>query len=151
LLTSSVAVFSVKDLDEGVASFESLPQQARARFVKALTDESLERKPDDAKMLAKLFARLASGTVVSKDVFVEALQPVATQLNDLAIDYPTGESFHAYLVNERHVLTGLCSAYTTIGSLLASAGITKDDVTAWEADEDAEFDSGKLVDALVVS
>jgi hypothetical protein len=92
------AVFSVKDLGEAEASFDALPSQARGRFVRALTDDSLERKPDDVKLLTKLFARLAAESVVSREAFTEGLQPVAIQLSDLAIDYPTGKCRFFFLV-----------------------------------------------------
>lgn len=82
---------SVNDTNETVTSFALVPESSRERYLQKLCSAVLEHnKADTTEGLKKVLALLSQEKVFTKDVMLGVLKPTVLELNDLAIDFPTG-------------------------------------------------------------
>ncbi|PWN49489.1 hypothetical protein IE53DRAFT_141109 [Violaceomyces palustris] len=89
---------SVKDVGEGAASIAALPLNRRAEFVKQIVDIALNKKEEDVKNVAALFARLRSDGLVDDEAFVSGFKDHVEFVDDLTLDVPQAYPFLAKLL-----------------------------------------------------
>ncbi|KAG0146045.1 hypothetical protein CROQUDRAFT_133344 [Cronartium quercuum f. sp. fusiforme G11] len=127
--------FHVKSVPECLGSFEGLPRPRHFMLIRALVAKAMEMKSAEVSMTAEVFEKLKEGSVVSKDGFRKAFEPVIELLDDTAVDAP--------------------AAYNYCGKLLAAAGFAKEEVKEMgkkiDAGDDAEAAGKRLVDAFVAA
>ena len=77
--------FDIRHVGEATEAFKSLPEEARPELVTALATKGMQKKEDDVRLLATLFAAVA-GDMIPSDGFIPALRPVIVDLDDTASD-----------------------------------------------------------------
>jgi len=98
-IKNSVAeYFAVRNLDEGVETFKTLPSAARHRLATALGSAAIEKKEADAKLVALLYTTILSQEVMSTDDFFEGMKPLVKTLADVATDAPKAYTYAAMLL-----------------------------------------------------
>lgn len=100
--------FEIKNVSEGVASIEALPQEFRSLLITRIAEAAILKKADAVNSTRDLFKETAAKSIVSHENFLEAFEPVMKTLVDTAVDAP--------------------SAYGFTSSLLMGAGASKEEV-----------------------
>ncbi|EST09392.1 Initiation factor eIF-4 gamma, MA3 [Kalmanozyma brasiliensis GHG001] len=88
----------IKDVNEGVEAFNTLPESRRSQFVDAIVGSAIEKKKDDVANVAALFAKLSEDGHLDEDTAFKGFEPHMEFLDDAAIDIPAIYSFVADLL-----------------------------------------------------
>lgn len=87
----------IRDLDEAVGYFESLPADLRHLLVDKFVGK-LDSKQSGITLICELFERIASLGICSAEVFEQGFAPTMETLDDIALDVPTVYSVVARLL-----------------------------------------------------
>ncbi|GAA5836095.1 hypothetical protein JCM11251_007368 [Rhodosporidiobolus azoricus] len=118
--------YEIKNLSEGVASVEALPQEYRSLLISRIAEAALTKKADAVNLTRDLFKQVIAKEVISHGQMVAAFEPVMKTIVDTAIDAP--------------------GAYGFAATLLIGAGVSKEEteelkgkMESEEGDEEVEY------------
>lgn len=90
--------WSIRDIDEGVRSFEALPDEFKGKFVDKLVGKAMDSKEADVKVVAELFSRAADSGACPASAFESGIAGTIEFLDDMAIDIPQAYPLMARLL-----------------------------------------------------
>jgi len=90
-------LFQIRDLTEGIASFESLPGDYRHLLVDKLVSK-MDAKEFDVSFIEKLFARVVGAGACGEESFEQGFAPTMESLDDISVDVPTAYAVMARLL-----------------------------------------------------
>ncbi len=98
-ITNSVKeFFSVRDVEEGKAAFEALPESRRGECIKKMVDEALQKKEAEVKLLGELLDASAEANILTTEMIESAFKDTVDFLEDLSIDVPNAFKYVAHLL-----------------------------------------------------
>jgi hypothetical protein len=109
--------WNIRKIDDAKQYFEEVPEEHKHLLVAALVSSALDKKEDDVKLVADLFA---SGPSCSAESYEKGFFPSLEYIDDMAIDVPKVYPFMARL------LRGSGLPRSTIESLASKINIDGD-------------------------
>ncbi|ETS62362.1 hypothetical protein PaG_03447 [Moesziomyces aphidis] len=88
----------IKDVNEGVEAFNTLPASRQAEFVDKIVGTAIEKKKEDVANVAALFAKLSQDGHLDEESAFKGFEPHMEFLDDASIDIPAIYSFVADLL-----------------------------------------------------
>ena len=99
---------NIKNVEEGLATFEALPSRHRSELAKAFVIKVVDGKASDVDAVVKLFDAVSAASLIPQDLFRDAFIPTVTDLEDIATDAP--------------------KAYNNVGNLMSAADLSDEDL-----------------------
>jgi translation initiation factor 4G len=90
--------FAIRNLEEAEAYFTALPAEHHFRLIDKLVTVAVERKIDDAQLVADLFKHVTDKNLCSVLALEEGLTPTVEILSDIAIDVPKAFDLMAVMI-----------------------------------------------------
>jgi translation initiation factor 4G len=110
----------IRDLDEAVGYFESLPSDMRYLLVDKFVTK-MDSKESDVVLICELFERVASSGLCSMEVFEQGFAPTIEALDDISLDVPSAYAVMARLLRASKLprevvdrLSGTINIYETV-------------------------------------
>ncbi|KAG8772959.1 hypothetical protein FRC20_005384 [Serendipita sp. 405] len=88
----------IRDFNEAVGYFESLPSNLRHLLVDKFASKTMDSKEADVMLILDLFTQVAASGVCSPNMFERGFGPSVEALDDIALDVPTAYSVVARLL-----------------------------------------------------
>jgi translation initiation factor 4G len=110
----------IRDLDEAVGYFESLPSDMRYLLVDKFVTK-MDSKESDVVLICELFERVASSGLCPMEVFEQGFAPTIEALEDISLDVPSAYAVVARLLRASKLsrelvdrLSGTINIYDTV-------------------------------------
>lgn len=110
----------IRDFDEAVGYFESLPSDMRYLLVDKFVTK-MDSKESDVVLICELFERVASSGVCPMEVFEQGFAPTIEALEDISLDVPSAYAVTARLLRASKLprevvdrLSGTINIYDTV-------------------------------------